>query len=264
MTFEIITVVKDDLDGFLKTQDSIKRQIFKHFSWHVIDGTSRSEIREQLDFKIVENVRYSYLPPKGIYNAMNFGLSTTRSEWIWFLNAGDLLADNNSTKIVEGMTQPNSDYDAVGFKVHHIDSNSYIWGVTTPAIEEILGTSFKICSINHQGFIARSESMIEIGGFDENLLSVADSKMMDEFANRKKILLSNQHLVNFTLGGHSSKNFRRVLDELETIRPYPRTCTRKIGKMLAILKHLVRNYSTSHNNFITRNLKRIRKLKSNF
>lgn len=264
MTFEIITVVKDDLDGFVKTQESIKSQNFKLFSWHVIDGSSGSQIREKIDLKILDNVRYSHLPPMGIYNAMNFGISSTRSEWIWFLNAGDLLAHNNSTKIVEEMTQANSDYDAVGFTVHHIDSNSYIWGITTPAIDEIFGTSFKICSVNHQGFIAKSESIKEMGGFDESLHSVADSKMMDEFANSKKILLSDQHLVNFTLGGHSSTNFRRVLDELETIRPYPRTWRGKMGRVLVILKHLVRNYSASHNNSITRNLKRIRRPESKF
>ena len=264
MTFEIVTVVKNDLVGFLKTQESIKNQNFKFFSWHVIDGSNGPQIREKMDLKIVEHVRYSHLPPMGIYNAMNFGISASRSEWIWFLNAGDLLADNNSTMIVEGVTQTNSDYDAVGFTVHHIDSDAYIWGITTPAIDEIDGTSFKICSVNHQGFIARSETIKEIGGFDESLHSVADSKMMDEFANSKKIFLFNQHLVDFTLGGHSSKNFRKVLDELETIRPYSRTWTRKTGRILIILKHQVRNYVVSHDNSFTRNLKRIRKSESNF
>lgn len=262
MPFEIITVVKDDLDGFLLTQDSLRIQTFKNFSWHVIDGSSSSSIKDRINFNILKKVRYTYLPPNGIYHAMNFGISKTESDWLWFLNAGDLLANINSTSLVEAKIRQHGAYDALGFTVNHIDADTFIWGITTPAIEEIAGTPFKICAINHQGFIAKTKSINEVGCFDENLHSVADSKLMDEFANTREIFLCEDHLVNFSIGGHSSKNFKKVLDELQLIRPYSKTS--KIENKVLILKNQVRNYVGGNRNIVTRIIKKIRTLLSSF
>ena len=75
MKLSIITINYNNQDGLQKTIDSIVSQSFKNYEWIVIDGGSNDSSREVL-------VRYCDLftywcsePDRGIYNAINKGLS---------------------------------------------------------------------------------------------------------------------------------------------------------------------------------------------
>ena len=91
-TISVITVVKDDLAGLKSTADSIVSQNHYGFEWQIIDGFSTDGTWEYAqELKLHPFVTLSQTPPKGIYEAMNFGAGKSNAPWLWFINAGDVI-----------------------------------------------------------------------------------------------------------------------------------------------------------------------------
>ena len=95
----IIIPVLDNLEGLQKTIDSIKAQTFSDFEVWIIDGNSSIPIHTYLD---ILEAPFFYLSEKdkGIYDAMNKGISLAKGEWLYFLGAGDLLDNENVLGVV--------------------------------------------------------------------------------------------------------------------------------------------------------------------
>ena len=86
----IIIPVFKNLKGLKKTIESIEKQFFRDFEVWIIDGVSGSKTQDYLaslsaPFYVVSE------PDKGIYDAMNKGISLVKGEWILFLGSGDIL-----------------------------------------------------------------------------------------------------------------------------------------------------------------------------
>ena len=112
LLFSIVTIHYNDLDGLLRTADSIMGQTErKPFEWIVIDGGSTDgsvayleSLGDQIDVVVSEK-------DGGIYDAMNKGLVRARGEFILFLNADDRLVGPSaiSDAIAQIARAPNND-----------------------------------------------------------------------------------------------------------------------------------------------------------
>ncbi|MBS6396204.1 MAG: glycosyltransferase [Clostridiales bacterium] len=97
----IITVCYEAKSELLTTLNNILQQSWKHFEYLVIDGDSKDGTKEllaQYEDKFSQNgisFRYVSEPDHGIYDAMNKGTRLATGNWLLFLNAGDLLADDS-------------------------------------------------------------------------------------------------------------------------------------------------------------------------
>lgn len=102
MKLSIITVCYNNLQGLIKTVESVKAQTFTGFEFIVIDGDSSDGSAEYLK----ENSDlFSYWVSEkdgGIYNAMNKGIEVAKGEYCLFLNSGDYLANDDVLKKVFG------------------------------------------------------------------------------------------------------------------------------------------------------------------
>jgi len=95
--FTIVTLTKDDIDGFLQTYISISRQSSQVFEWVVKDGSVNQKLR--LDIRHICNKSgaiYVEEPDSGIYNAMNIAARYARNDWLIFLNGGDIFASDST------------------------------------------------------------------------------------------------------------------------------------------------------------------------
>ena len=90
----IVTVVKDDMEGFARTAGSLGGQSAVDFEWLVVDSSpDRDKVRREAIRILPGALAYEWVEPKGVYPAMNYGLTRARGRFTLFLNAGDVLAD---------------------------------------------------------------------------------------------------------------------------------------------------------------------------
>ena len=121
MKISIITINYNNAIGLEKTIKSVISQDFKDYEYIIIDGGSNDgsvniieKYADRIDFWISES-------DKGIYNAMNKGVSHAHGEYLNFMNSGDIFYNNEvlrniftknySEDIITGMTIGNDDND---------------------------------------------------------------------------------------------------------------------------------------------------------
>jgi len=213
----IITVVKDASEGLKKTARSFLSQSDQQFEWLVVDGYSRDGSINQLETLGSKfEVNIFQIPPNGIYNAMNFAAQKARGEWLWFINAGDVLISNNALGQMKSYIIENSNHDLISTPVAYMTRNLYLFDIAINRVEFESGR--RIALMNHQGVCVKKNKFFEINGFDEKLNYAADGKFLDLAISDKMPFIGNKVLVGFEMGGRSSKNFRTTLKEISTYR----------------------------------------------
>lgn len=91
MKLSIITVTRNNLEGLRRTAESVAAQVWRDFEWIVVDGDSSDGTKEYLQQLSPQPDCWTSEPDRGVYDAMNKGLSAARGEYLLFLNAGDSL-----------------------------------------------------------------------------------------------------------------------------------------------------------------------------
>lgn len=93
----VITVCRNDVAALRRTWESLKNQHKRALcEWIVIDGASSDETPEflvSLKKKDFKPAFWSSKPDNGLYDAMNTGIEKASGHYLFFLNAGDTLAD---------------------------------------------------------------------------------------------------------------------------------------------------------------------------
>ena len=93
VTLSILTIVYNDLDGLMKTAQSVLVQEGFTPEWIVIDGGSTDGTAAAIA-SYSEAISYWHSrPDRGVYHAMNLALEHAKGDYVLFLNAGDALAD---------------------------------------------------------------------------------------------------------------------------------------------------------------------------
>jgi glycosyltransferase involved in cell wall biosynthesis len=91
----IITINLNDASGLEETIRSIVNQTYTNFELIVIDGGSEDGSRDVIK-RYSDGITYwKSEPDKGIYNAMNKGISHAKGEYCFFLNSGDYLVSED-------------------------------------------------------------------------------------------------------------------------------------------------------------------------
>jgi glycosyltransferase involved in cell wall biosynthesis len=100
LTINIITVVYNGIDFIEATIKSVINQTYPNINYIIIDGGSSDGTVEII--KKYEHKLHYWIsePDKGIYDAMNKALSLITEGYIWFINAGDQINDENTTQTI--------------------------------------------------------------------------------------------------------------------------------------------------------------------
>ena len=91
----VITVCYQAAEPLQKTILSVRQQYYQPLEFIVVDGGSTDGTRDIISRHQDIITRWVSEPDRGIYDAMNKGVSMATGEWVIFMNAGDTFAANN-------------------------------------------------------------------------------------------------------------------------------------------------------------------------
>jgi len=89
MKLSIITINYNNKAGLQKTIDSVICQTWKDYEWIIIDGGSTDGSKELIEQYQQYFAYWCSEPDKGVYNAMNKGITKAKGEYLNFMNSGD-------------------------------------------------------------------------------------------------------------------------------------------------------------------------------
>jgi glycosyltransferase involved in cell wall biosynthesis len=154
--FSIITVTYNAEKVLERTLKSVMEQVYPDIEHIIIDGSSTDgTVNLVKDYaKKNKKIRWMSEPDQGLYDAMNKGLRAAAGDYVWFLNAGDVLHD---TTVVEKLSSCNPDIfygetDIVD------DKGNFMAHRRLKAPEKLTWKSFKMgMLVSHQSFIVKRE-----------------------------------------------------------------------------------------------------------
>lgn len=109
MKFSIITVSYNAVDCLEKTIRSVLAQTYPDKEYIVIDGGSKDGTVDVIQHYSNRINRWVSEPDKGIYDAMNKGIKLATGDYLIFMNADDIFADDDVLQKVADRLDPNSD-----------------------------------------------------------------------------------------------------------------------------------------------------------
>jgi glycosyltransferase involved in cell wall biosynthesis len=221
----IITVTVQPLCDLEKTADSILAQVGTgiNFEWILVVGRHFEEYQDFfLSSRQRDYVKLFYQEPTGIYSAMNLGMSKVLGDWIWFINCGDFLKDQNVLEMLGTIMIGNPKVDFIASPVLYTTPQGDWFDVSWPKILDV--PSGREAHVHHQGVLLQRIICEKIeGGFDTRLRFAADGKFLDIAAGQSNVLIIDSILAVFVMGGASSKNYISTVREAATYRKSERS-----------------------------------------
>lgn len=208
MKISIITVVLDSKHFLRDAIESVISQSYPDIEYIIVDGGSKDGslgIINSYGNKISKVISE---PDKGIYDAMNKGISLATGDVIGFLNSDDFYS--NSEVISSVVSKFTSEVDAVYADLDYISSSNK---------DKVIrkwrsGTFNNRLFYNgwmppHPTFFARREVYQKFGGYNTTLHYSSDYELMLRFIVKHGIRLSYlpEVIIKMRVGGHSNRTF---------------------------------------------------------
>ncbi len=155
--FSIITITFNAGCELPATLDSVKAQTFSDFEHIIIDGKSRDNTVELAENSGIRNMKITSEPDRGLYDAMNKGISAASGKYLIFLNAGDAFHAPQTLQQIADAAK--SDPDIIYGQTQIVDTARNFMAMRhLSAPEKLSFNSFKngmlVC---HQAFVVRRE-----------------------------------------------------------------------------------------------------------
>jgi glycosyltransferase involved in cell wall biosynthesis len=209
--FTIITSTLNVIDTIERCVKSVAEQTFRDYEHIIVDGASTDGTVEFLNSrKDLFSVCISE-PDTGIYNAWNKALKYAQGEWILFLGADDILADENVLADVAGFIKENNAESGIVYgdmmfvsKDTHEDRAKIHLPLEKLCSKSMLELRPKLpphpAVFHHKAILSRS------AGFDETYRISADLKpVISAICQRKESVYYISRLINrMSMGGISS------------------------------------------------------------
>lgn len=119
----IITVTYNAESTVGTTLRSVDLQSFTGYEHLLIDGASKDNTLKIIRESPNANRRFASEPDRGIYDAMNKGISMAKGKYLIFLNAGDAFHSSESLKQIADAIQENDMPGIVYGQTQIVDSN---------------------------------------------------------------------------------------------------------------------------------------------
>jgi len=235
----VITPTFNSENTLSGTVEALLRQTFSDFEYIIIDGVSKDKTLEKIRSYIPAfekkgvRVRIVSEPDKGVYDAMNKGVSLAEGELIGITNSDDWYEDNTLEVMWNKFTDGKVDR-----------SNSMIYGI------ERVWKDNKIFNLQRRGAAFLSESVLphstlfvssevykKYGAYDLSVRVLADYDFICRCASQGvKLEEVDVVISNFCLGGISSSYFDFYEDYYKIQHKYGFISDKKYKEYKTLLK----------------------------
>ena len=233
MKLSIITITYNAEQFLERTIQSILAQTDQDFEYIIVDGKSKdgtlliaSTYKNRVNQLISE-------PDKGLYDAMNKGLKLAKGDFVWFMNAGDEINDNQSVeKIYQSIS---NETDVLYGDTFFVNNVGEIQGLRSEITPHRLPKNLKwqdmklgmlVC---HQSFIVRK---IIAPLYMENNLSADVDWEIECLKRAKEVKYLDFVVAKYLTGGVSNQQLKRsLLDRYEVLKKH-------FGTFGAIIAHV--------------------------
>ena len=200
MKLSVITICYNE-KNIRRTCESIKNQTFKDFQWIVIDGKSNKKIlniineyRQYIDIFVSEK-------DKGVYDAMNKGISYAKGKYISFMNAGDTFY--NYTILEEIFKNKSYNYDIIYGNANIINGQGKQHIEYPP--KYITKSFFIYGGLNHQATFIKKSLFTKYGNYDLKYKITSDYEKFLKFISLgASFQYINKVIVNYYTDGLSA------------------------------------------------------------
>jgi glycosyltransferase involved in cell wall biosynthesis len=203
-TVSVITVVYNNAATLQRCIDSVVAQTGVVVEYIVIDGGSTDGTVDvikanaaHIDYAVSE-------PDRGIYDAMNKGISLAQSDYIALINSDDWLEPEGLKVSVDNMLANNAEV-SIGF-ANVWDKHgefSHVWKIGN-FDARILTSGMSFC---HQALIASRKAYETVGPFDATIRISADYKWIKRlYLSGLKAVFTEVPVVNFSFDGLAANN----------------------------------------------------------
>jgi glycosyltransferase involved in cell wall biosynthesis len=204
----IITINYNNIEGLLKTFESIKNQTWLDFEYIVIDGGSSDGGKELIE----NNKQINYWVSEkdsGVYSAMNKGIRAATGDYVIFMNSGDIFYDNIVLEKVVKHFDTN---------INILYGNAHFLGKKMNKIINYQGKlsfSFFIqTSLCHQATFIKKDLFEKVFYYNENYKIVSDWEFFAYSICIKKATHQhiNEIICTYDVNGISSQEKSKVID----------------------------------------------------
>lgn len=206
----VITIVYNNVKDIERTMLSVLNQTYQNIEYILIDGASTDGTKDIIYKYKSRLTQFISEPDKGIYDAMNKGLSIATGDYVLFMNSGDeiyspvtvaeVFETAAAADIYYGETEMfNERWESLGQRRHHSPEN-FDW------------QSFKYgMSISHQAIYVK-RSLAEPFNLEYKYSSDIDW-IIRAAKNASSIVNTHSYVAKYLVGGVSKKKHLASLKE---------------------------------------------------
>nr|AXL96536.1 colanic acid biosynthesis glycosyl transferase WcaE [Providencia alcalifaciens] len=230
MKISIITICRNNPKELITTIESYSKFLSNEVEAIIIDGSENIKCIKTFNESAVsknENIAIYKQKTKGLYPAMNEGVTLAKGESIIFMNSGDTFNDEFCLKsFLEKYSHLlSSTILCGGAKLYYKDFYKYnSWNK-----KDELGKEW---FPSHQAVFMPS-NFLKKNNFSESLKISADTELQKKAFQKNNSLYIDQVICNFELGGISSKptNLKKTISHCREL-----IATREIKSRIEIIK----------------------------
>lgn len=211
--FSIITIAFNSGKTIERTIKSVLNQTFDNYEYIVIDGGSSDgtlDIIKKYETLFNGRMKWKSEPDKGIYDAMNKGISLASGDIIGIVNSDDWLESDAIQNVNEALQQYNYDLNAIycgWINFHYLNGDIQVLK-TSQSLLEKNSSSYTMAGIRHPAVFIPKRIYEKQGIFDTRMKILADTDLILRlFFNGVKFNYINKTITNMSDGGVSNKNY---------------------------------------------------------
>jgi glycosyltransferase involved in cell wall biosynthesis len=210
----VITVAYNSAPTIPDTLESVARQTYPDIEHLVIDGASSDNTVEIVRAKGNPQIRLISEPDKGIYDAMNKGLTQASGDVIGFLNSDDFYADEKVlTQVAKAFEDPSVDACFADLVYVTTDNRRVVRYWKSRPFKR--GSFAKGWCPAHPTFYVRRSAIEKLGLFDLSYKLAADTEFMMRYLEKGhlKTTYVPRVWVRMRVGGATNVSMKNILSQ---------------------------------------------------